>query len=127
AALTWAWDFDNNGTVDNTTQSPSNTYTAAGTYTTKLKATTPNGCRDSATVAVRVNVIPTATFTPVNACIGNNIVLNNTSSVPNPDNISQYHWSFGAGSTPAASTNQNPPSLIYSVSGTQTITLNITA
>jgi len=127
AALTWAWDFDNNGTVDNTTQSPTNAYAAAGTYTAELRATTPNGCRDSATVAVKVNVIPTATFTPVNACIGNNVVLNNTSSVPNPDNISQYNWTFGAGSTPASSTNQNPPSLTYASSGTQTITLNITA
>lgn len=126
-ALTYAWDFDNNGTVDNTTSSPSNAYAAPGTYTVELKATSVNSCRDSSTIAVKVNTLPTATFTPVNACIGNTIVLNNTSSVPNPDNISQYNWSFGAGATPAASTNQNPPSLLYAGSGVQTITLNITA
>ncbi len=127
AALTWAWDFDNNGTVDNTTQAPSNTYAAAGSYVTELKATTPNGCSDSATVSVRVNTLPTATFTPVNACIGANIVLNNTSSVPNPDNISQYNWAFGTGASSVASTNQHPAGLSYTSSGVKTITLNITA
>ena len=32
----WAWDFDNNGSVDSTLQHPSHTYTSAGTYTAKL-------------------------------------------------------------------------------------------
>ena len=127
AALTWAWDFDNNGTTDNTTQSPTNNYAAVGTYTAELKATSPNGCRDSSAIAVRVNALPTATFTPVNACIGANVVLNNTSSVPNPDNISQYSWNFGAGANPAASTNQNPSPVSYSTSGVKTITLDIMA
>ncbi len=35
----WAWDFDNNGTVDSTQQNPTHTYTVAGTYTVKLTAT----------------------------------------------------------------------------------------
>jgi hypothetical protein len=30
---TWAWDIDNNGTVDYATQSPTHTYSAAGVYT----------------------------------------------------------------------------------------------
>jgi gliding motility-associated-like protein len=126
AALTYAWDFDNNGTTDNGTPAPTNNYAAVGTYTAELKATSPNGCRDSATIQVRVNAIPTATFTPVNACVGANVLLNNTSSVPNPDNISQYNWNFGAGATPAAATSSNSP-LSYATSGVKTITLNITA
>ncbi len=32
----WEWDFDNNGTVDATTQNPSWTYTAFGFYSVKL-------------------------------------------------------------------------------------------
>jgi PKD repeat protein len=32
----WQWDFDNNGTVDATTQNPTYTYTASGVYTVKL-------------------------------------------------------------------------------------------
>jgi PKD repeat protein len=34
----WAWDFDNNGTVDSTAQNPTYTYTSAGTYTVSLTA-----------------------------------------------------------------------------------------
>ncbi len=39
----WAWDIDNNGSVDYTTQSPSHTYSSAGTYTVKLAVTNTNG------------------------------------------------------------------------------------
>jgi PKD repeat protein len=39
----WAWDFDNNGTVDSTSQNPSHSYTVAGTYTVKLTATNAGG------------------------------------------------------------------------------------
>lgn len=125
---TWAWDFDNNGTIDNALQNPSNTYAVAGTYSVELKAITNGGCRDSLLVPVKVNALPTATFTPINACAGSNIVLNNTSSVPAPDNISVYAWSFGAGALPfSTSSMANPPALNYPVSGVKTITLNITA
>ncbi len=37
--LTYAWDFDNDGITDNTTQSPSYTYATAGTYTVNLTVT----------------------------------------------------------------------------------------
>ncbi len=39
----WAWDFDNNGTTDSTTQNASHTYSTAGTYSVKLTATNAFG------------------------------------------------------------------------------------
>jgi PKD repeat protein len=39
----WAWDFDNNGTVDSTAQNPLFTYTAPGTYTVSLTASNSGG------------------------------------------------------------------------------------
>lgn len=39
----WAWDFDNNGTVDSTEQSPSYTYSNPGIYTVDLTVTGPGG------------------------------------------------------------------------------------
>ncbi|MDD5095307.1 MAG: PKD domain-containing protein [Dehalococcoidia bacterium] len=39
----WAWDFDNNGTVDSIAQNPSYVYASAGTYTVKLTATNAGG------------------------------------------------------------------------------------
>lgn len=124
---TWAWDFNNDGTTDNTTQNPTNTYTNSGNYTVELKATSNNNCRDSSTINIRVNALPTASFTPVNACVNANVTLNNISNVPLPDNITNYTWSFGAGANPSTSNNQNPPLLNYNISGIKTITLNITA
>ena len=123
----WSWDFDNNGTTDNTTQSPTNTYTPSGTYNVELKATSGDGCSDSLVVPIVVNANPTATFTPVAACANANVLLNNTSTIPLPNTISLYNWSFGTGSTPVTSSNQNPPSLMYSASGVKTITLTVTA
>ena len=34
--LTYAWDFNNDGITDNTTQSPSYTYSTAGVYSVNL-------------------------------------------------------------------------------------------
>jgi PKD repeat protein len=65
---TWAWDFDNNGTVDSTQQNPQFTYTSPGTYTVKLTATNTSG----SDTAVKTNYITvgspptgTQTLTPV--------------------------------------------------------------
>jgi PKD repeat protein len=39
----WAWDFDNNGTVDSITRNPTYTYDDAGTYTVMLTVTNTAG------------------------------------------------------------------------------------
>ncbi len=39
----WAWDFDNNGSIESTAQHPSFTYSSAGTYTVKLTASNGAG------------------------------------------------------------------------------------
>jgi PKD repeat protein len=39
----WAWDFDNDGTIDSTVQNPVFTYTTPGTYTVALTATNSSG------------------------------------------------------------------------------------
>ena len=39
----YAWDFDNDGTIDSTLQSPLHTYATAGTYTVSLTVTGPGG------------------------------------------------------------------------------------
>ena len=42
----WAWDFDNNGSVDSTVKNPVHTYATPGTYTVKLTATNSAGSDD---------------------------------------------------------------------------------
>lgn len=40
SATSWAWDFDNSGTVDSTTQNPTHIYTISGDYSVKLSINT---------------------------------------------------------------------------------------
>jgi PKD repeat protein len=62
----WAWDFDNNGSVDATTQNPTFSYAVPGTYSVKLTSTNTAGS-DSETKTNLITVGPPltfATFTP---------------------------------------------------------------
>jgi len=57
--LTYAWDFNNDGITDNTTQSPSYTYATAGTYTVNLTVTGPGGSDyELKTNYITVNSVP---------------------------------------------------------------------
>ncbi|MFZ1676949.1 MAG: GEVED domain-containing protein [Saprospiraceae bacterium] len=53
---TWAWDVDNNGTTDYTTQNPTHTYNTPGTYSVKL---TVNSGATEITKYNFINVIST--------------------------------------------------------------------
>jgi cytochrome c len=53
-ALTYAWDFDSDGTTDSTDASPSHTYTANGAYTAKLTVTDADGNTAVANVPITV-------------------------------------------------------------------------
>ena len=52
--ITYAWDFDNDGTVDSTEANPSHTYDAPGTYNASLRVTDVDGQTgvDNVTVVV---------------------------------------------------------------------------
>ena len=53
--LSYAWDFDNNGTTDSTTLNPSAVY-SAGTYTVKLTVTDSNGDANTLTNTSYISV-----------------------------------------------------------------------
>jgi glucose/arabinose dehydrogenase/PKD repeat protein len=53
--LTWAWDFDGDGTTDSTQAGPvSHTYDTVGQYSAKLSVTDPTGLTGSASVVINV-------------------------------------------------------------------------
>ena len=56
ANLTYAWDFDSNGTTDATTKDATHVYTAVGTYTAKLTATDAGGRHQEATIRIEATV-----------------------------------------------------------------------
>ena len=51
----WAWDFNNDGSIDSTEQNPTHTYTKNGNYTVTLTIATPE-CRDTLTKWDYINV-----------------------------------------------------------------------
>jgi PKD repeat protein len=62
--LSYAWDFDNNGTVDSTALNPSAIYTGPGTYTVKLTVTDSNGDPNTLTNSNYISVaLPGYTLT----------------------------------------------------------------
>ncbi|WP_315662501.1 ThuA domain-containing protein [Amycolatopsis sp. PS_44_ISF1] len=71
-ALTYAWDFDGDGTTDSTEPNPlSHTYPANGQYTAKLSVTDATGLTGAASLVVTVgNTAPVVTLkTPVDGSV----------------------------------------------------------
>ncbi|MDQ0945542.1 ThuA domain-containing protein [Streptomyces sp. V1I1] len=66
--LTFAWDFDGNGTYDSTEANPTHTYTAKGDFTAQLKVTDTTGKSGYANIPITAgNTAPKVTIDfPVN-------------------------------------------------------------
>ncbi len=114
APLTYAWDFDNNGVTDSTSQNPKVTYAAAGIYTVKLNVTNSAGSNTS----TRINYIVVSD--PQTAPVAG--FLANITSGPAPlavqftdtssNSPTAWNWSFqdvtGNNNQVWFSTGQNP-------------------
>jgi gliding motility-associated-like protein len=118
----YAWSFTNNGTIDNTSQNPTNTYPSSGTYTASLQVTSALGCVSTITNTVVVNPNPIVSFSVTDACAGSNVSFQNNSTVAN-GNIAQSLWSFGDGTT----SSQPSPQHSYTSSNAYTINLTETS
>jgi PKD repeat protein len=119
----WQWDFNNDGTVDSTEQSPSFTYTAPGTYTVKLTVTN----EASSNTAVRTDLIrsigiPVVDFTPsvVSGETPLSVTFSDNGTTEQP---TSWAWDFGDGGT---STQAPPVTYVYASAGTWTVALTAT-
>lgn len=93
----WAWDFNNDGIIDNTTQSPTYTYASPGNQIVSLTATSNSGCVGTATAAVMVFDLPVSSFVTQNNCLAIPSQFTNSSTAPVGAVIAQYYWDFGDG------------------------------
>jgi PKD repeat protein len=119
----YQWTFGDGGSA--TTQNPSRTYSAGGTYTVQLTVTDNQNATNSVTHSVTVTAPPPPNQPPVAAftssCSG--LTCNFTSTSSDPDgSIAAYQWTFGDG---GSATTQNP-SHTYSAGGTYTVQLTVT-
>ncbi len=58
----YEWDFDNDGSIDYTTQNGSHTYTSTGLKVVKLKVATQYYCEDDTLISIYVNAPPLNNF-----------------------------------------------------------------
>ncbi len=64
SSLTYAWDFDGNGTTDSTEANPTHTYSTAGTFNATLTVTDADGQTGFDTIPITAgNTRPTVTIT----------------------------------------------------------------
>jgi PKD repeat protein len=122
---TWAWDFQNDGTVDSTSKNPIFTYSTPGTYDVRLTATNAGGS-DSKLVTGYVVVSPAAaapvaqfSATPTDGIAPLQVTFTDGST----GGPTSWAWDFQNDGT-VDSTVQNP-TMTYSTPGSYDVRLTV--
>ena len=113
----WAWSFG-----DGTTSSAEDTtyrYSAVGTYTIKLRVTTPQGCIGDTTKTITIGNKPVASIVvnPSSVCEGAPVTLSDTTTLAT---TGTWYWDFG-NSTNATLTSNTPQTVTYTTPKSYTI------
>ena len=120
---TWAWDFNGDGVVDSTVQSPTYTYNAGGVYTVGLAVTGPGGSSSkSAAGYITANQSPVADFSTDTTSGLAPLTVNFTDLTTG--NPTSWAWDFQNDGT-TDSTVKNP-SFTYAAAGNYSVKLNST-
>lgn len=120
----YKWYFGDGDSSD--FKSPEHTYANSGVYTVRLVATSsPWGIVREKTMQVTVSPMPVPNFTVFNACIGNNVTFQNSSSITS--GIMNFSWDFGDGSNVFNTTSMSVPSKNYPSVGNYKVNLTIDA
>lgn len=117
--LTYHWDFGTGNPADtsNVKNAPFR-FTRPGTYTVKLKVTSPYGCVKETTETVTVLQTAKGTITgDTQTCEGGSVQFSGAASLSG--NL-QWKWSFGNGAT---ATGQAVPVQLYTAPGTYNVQL----
>jgi len=116
------WNFGN-GTTSTETR-PTVNYPTPGTYTVNMTATNQEGCRDSMTQSVVVNLAPTAVFTAdeVKSCSPYTVNFSNTST-----NAVSYEWKISSPNGFSTTTTAASPSIALPRNGWYDVTLTATS
>jgi PKD repeat protein len=123
--ISWAWDIDNNGTIDYTTKNPIHTYINSGNYSVKLTAINSNGSHS----VIKNNVItvynqPTAFGKGYyRICSGQTATLANSTAASGGTPPYQYSWSPINGLSNPSIAN---PTLLCTFPETRIYTLTVT-
>ena len=123
----WAWTFTGGAPSSSTIKNPSNiVYNSVGTYSVSLTATNSGGSntntKTSYITVTSGGSAPVADFseTPATINVGQTIRFDDLST----NAPTSWSWTF-TGGTPASSSSQFPPNIVYNTAGTYNVTLNV--
>jgi len=120
---TWAWDVNNDGSVDYTTQNATHTYTTAGNYTVNLTVKNAGGSDSEVKTDYITVTIPTAPVANFSANITSGTAPLTVRFTDESTNTpTSWFWDFGDGST--ATTRDATHT--YTTYGTRTVNLTVT-
>ncbi len=105
----WAWTFAGGTPSISTSQNPSVTYTAAGTYTATLRSANSSGTSTAVSQTIAIIAKPIVASTSATTCVGSSATISATGA-------STYAWNTGA--TTAALTTTPTANTSYTVIGT---------
>jgi PKD repeat protein len=107
--------------------SPVHTFTHAGTFIVKMKASNWDNCADSVYKPVTVHGLPQVLFTASSQPC-DNIVHFTDSTVPGSGSITRWEWNFGDGTSPVIILSPGPGNVdhTYASTGDYTVILKVT-
>jgi PKD repeat protein len=131
----YRWDFDGDGSVDETTQSPTTTHTfsTADDYAVKLTVVDDDDATNSTTQTVTVepaedqNEPPTAdfTFSPTDPETGETVSFDASASTDSDGSVVEYHWDFNGDGTVDETTQVPTTTHTFSDRGDHAVELTI--
>lgn len=132
----YEWDFDGDGVYDTnsgTVAGATYTYSAAGSYSPKVRVTDNGGLSATASLpAITVNAagnlspsISSITSTPSSSTAPASVTFSVTAS-DSDGVIALYEWDFDGNGTYDVSTTSNPASYTYNSAGTYSVTVRVT-
>lgn len=121
-SLTWLWDFGD-GTSTVTTQNPTHTFSALGSYTVQLTVTdTATGCTSYKTQTVTLfDVTPQFTANDTIVCRNQSVQFSAQLTPADASHVVSYDWYFGDGTS--ALNSSSTTSHTYTTNGVYTVTM----
>jgi gliding motility-associated-like protein len=122
----WAWDINDDGSFEYSSQNPQHLFGNEGIYNTTLIASTNFGCTDTITLPIDVWPLPDVAFNFTDLCHGDVTQFNDQSSISNSytsNLLNTFVWDFGD----AANGSGQNPTHVYSNFGDYNVTLTVTS
>ncbi|PAV10720.1 hypothetical protein ASJ81_12515 [Methanosarcina spelaei] len=121
-AVSWSWDFENDGQIDSTEKNPVHTYSTPGNYTAKLTVSNEDG-NSSKTQNINVTrftILPVADFSAniTSGCAPLSVLFTDKSQ-----NATSRNWDIGNDGT----VESTDPSIVYVFTNPGTYPVSLTA